>query len=264
MKKLSIIKIGGNILDDASALSDFLHEFSNLPGYKVLVHGGGKLATELSTKLGIKTQMVEGRRITDAETLKVTAMVYAGWINKNLVAQLQALGCNSIGLSGADGLVIPAEKRAVKDIDYGFVGDITTSQINTDFLMNVIEFGITPVICPITADTNGQLLNTNADTIASTLASALSEFYETTLVFCFEQKGVLLHKEKPNSVIHKIDAFRYEVLKSEKIISDGMIPKLDNAFKAKQDGVHTVSIGHAKNLMNLLKQEEHAGTYIDN
>lgn len=262
MKTLHVIKIGGNIIDDASALDKFLYEFSKLPGYKILVHGGGKLATELSGKLKIETKMVDGRRVTDAETLKITTMVYAGWVNKSIVAKLQSLNNRALGLSGADGLCMPAKKRPVGEIDFGFVGDILPKQVNTAFFQNVLEFGITPVVSSVTCDEKGQLLNTNADTIASVLASAMSEFYNTHLIYCFEQKGVLLDKNKADSVIQKIDSFKYEILKAEKIIADGMIPKLDNAFKAKEDGVSSVVIGHADNLVSILKKENHAGTYI--
>jgi len=262
MKKLYVIKIGGNILDDAGALDKFLYELAKLPGLKILVHGGGKMATQVSTKLKIETKMVEGRRITDAETLKVTAMVYAGWINKSLVAKLQSLDCNAIGLSGADGKCILATKRPVAEIDYGFVGDLVSGQVNTDFFQNLLEFGLTPVVAPITCSAQGQLLNTNADTIASCLATALSEFYDTHLVYCFEKKGVLLDPKNEHSVIDKIDPFKYEILRSEKLIAGGMLPKLENAFKAKKKGVNSVVIGHASDLLNLIKSQQDAGTYI--
>ena len=264
MKNLYIIKIGGNILDDEYSLAKFLADFTQLQGLKILVHGGGRLATELSAKLNIETKMVEGRRITDVETLKVTTMVYAGWINKSIVARLQALNCNALGLSGADGKIISAKKRGVNEIDYGFVGDILPHGINTGFLQNILEFGITPVIAPITCDASGQLLNTNADTIASALATELCAIYNTHLIYCFEKKGVLSDKHNENSVIEKIDSVNYEKLKSENIIADGMIPKLDNAFKAKQDGVASVIIGHAADLLNLTNTGQHAGTYITN
>ncbi len=264
MKELYVIKIGGNILDDAGSLDKFLYELAKLPGYKILVHGGGKMATELSTKLNIETKMVEGRRITDEKTLKVTAMVYAGWINKTTVAKLQSYGCNAIGLSGADAMCVPAKKRPVTEVDFGFVGDILSKHINTAFFQNLLEFGITPVVAPITCDAKGQLLNTNADTIASTIAEALSEDYQTHLIYCFEQNGVLLNRSKADSMIERIDSFKYEILKSEKIIADGMIPKLDNAFKAREAGVKTVTIGHANNLLNIIKKQANAGTYIGN
>lgn len=264
MKNLYIIKIGGNILDDEVSLEKFLSDFVKLKELKILVHGGGKLATELSAKLNIETKMIQGRRITDAETLKVTTMVYAGWINKSIVAKLQSLNCNALGLSGADGKCILAKKRKVTEIDYGFVGDILPGGVNTGFLQNILEFGITPIIAPVTCDIQGQLLNTNADTIASALATSLSEYYNTHLIYCFEKKGVLFDKNNENSVIEKIDALNYEKLKAEKIIVDGMIPKLDNAFKAKQEGVTSVVIGHASDLLTIINSQEHAGTYIYN
>jgi acetylglutamate kinase len=264
MKELYIIKIGGNIIDDAPALDKFLYDLSKLKGHKILVHGGGKLATELSSKLNIETKMIDGRRVTDAKTLRVTTMVYAGWINKSIVAKLQSLHCRALGLCGADGFCLPAKKRPVGEVDYGFVGDVFPNQINTDFFQNILEFGITPVIAPITCDSKGQLLNTNADTVASSLAEALSDLYETHLIFCFDKHGVLLDKNNSNSVIEKIDTFKYQILRSEKIIADGMIPKLDSAFKAKEAGASSVAIGHASNLLNIIKKQANAGTYIGN
>ncbi|MGZ3862338.1 MAG: acetylglutamate kinase [Bacteroidia bacterium] len=264
MKKLYIIKIGGNIIDSENELNNFLDSFASVEGLKILVHGGGKLATELSGKLGIETKMVSGRRITNAETLKITAMVYAGWINKSIIAKLQSKNCNALGLSGADGKCIIAEKRQVKDINYGFAGDILPNGIDTAFIQNVLEFGVTPVFSPITANVNGQLLNTNADTIASALAGALSELYSVHLVYCFQKAGVLSDKHDENSVIEKIDSLNFGELKSQGVIADGMIPKLDNAFKAKDEGVSSVIIGHAKNLTKIIKKEKNAGTLIEN
>ncbi|HXB42022.1 MAG TPA: acetylglutamate kinase, partial [Bacteroidia bacterium] len=191
MKNLYIIKIGGNILDNEISLERFLTDFVQLKGLKILVHGGGKLATELSARLNIETKMIQGRRITGSETLKVTTMVYAGWINKSIVAKLQSLNCNALGLSGVDGKCILAKKREIAEIDYGFAGDILPEGVNTGFLQNILEFGATPVIASITCDAKGQLLNTNADTIASVLATQLSKLYSTHLIYCFEKKGVL-------------------------------------------------------------------------
>jgi len=264
MKTLNIIKIGGNILDDEKALSKFLDDFSQLKELKLLVHGGGKLASQLADKLNIETKMIEGRRITDAETLKVTTMVYAGWINKSIVAGLQARNCNAIGLSGADGKCMLAEKRKNVSIDYGFVGDILSNGINADLLKSILEFGTTPVMAPITCDAKGQLLNTNADTIASALAIALSEHYRVKLVYCFEKKGVLLNKEDENSVISVMSKGYYGLLKEQKIVAEGMIPKLDNAFKAKELGVTSVHISHADALLNNLNTQQHEGTCILN
>ncbi|MGZ3865122.1 MAG: acetylglutamate kinase [Bacteroidia bacterium] len=263
MKKLYIIKIGGNIIDSEKELDQFLNSFAAIDGLKILVHGGGKLATELSAKLNIETKMIHGRRITDADTLKITAMVYAGWINKNIVSKLQSKNCNALGLSGADGKCILTEKRKVKDIDYGFVGDILPQGIDTAFIQNVLEFGVTPVFSPITSDLNGQLLNTNADTIASALAGALSELYNVHLVYCFEKRGVLSDKNDASSVIEKIDSINYEELKTNGTIADGMIPKLDNAFVAKDEGVSYVVIGHANDLQKIIKKEKNAGTLIE-
>ena len=264
MKNLNIIKIGGNIIDSENLLNDFLNMFEQLEGLKILVHGGGKLATELSGKLQLKTTLVQGRRVTDSETLKVTTMVYAGWINKNIVAKLQSKNCNAIGLSGADGNCIPARKRVTIDIDYGFVGDVLEEKINIDFFQNILEHGVIPIMCSITCDENGQLLNTNADTIASTLSIALSEYYVVKLIYCFEKKGVLSNKDNENSIIPKMDANYYQELKSKNIITEGMIPKLDNAFKAKYEGVNAVVIGQAEDLLNLINTKENVGTYIHN
>lgn len=262
MRTLYIVKVGSNILDDAPALDRFLYDLSQLKGPKVLVHGGGKLATEVAAKLHIETKMINGRRVTDAASLKVTTMVYAGWINKTLVARLQSFHCNSIGLSGADGKCILTKKRKAAEVDFGFVGDLYAGSINTSFFHTLIESGTMPVIAPVTCNTEGQLLNTNADSIASALASALSEYYQTNLVYCFEKKGVLMDKNNDNSVISKMDLFKYEILKSERRIADGMIPKLENAFRAKQEGVNSVVIGHAFDLLHLTNTPNNAGTYI--
>lgn len=262
MRDLYIVKVGGNIIDDSAALDRFLYDLSQLKGLKVLVHGGGKLATEMATRLHVETKMVAGRRITDAASLKIGAMVCAGWINKTVVAKLQALHCNALGLTGADGKTILTKKRKVTDVDYGFVGDLYAGSINTSFFHTLIECGITPVVAPLTCNTEGQLLNTNADTIASALASALCEYYQTHLVYCFEKKGVLMDQNNDNSVISKMDSFKYEILKSEKRIAGGMIPKLENAFRARHEGANSVVIGHALDLLNMINTTNHAGTHI--
>jgi len=249
--KLYIIKIGGNVIDDSEKLHKFLKDFISLNGYKILVHGGGKMATQLSDDLGIETKMVEGRRITDIETLRIVTMVYAGLINKNIVAQLQFRNCNAIGLTGADGNTIRAKKRPVKDIDYGFVGDIDESSVSPQTIKKLLEDGLVPVFSAITHDGEGQLLNTNADTIASALAIALSGLYETSLVYCFEKRGVLKDIEDESSIIREIRSSELEPLKEQGIIAGGMLPKLHHAFEAIKSGVKDVYIGKADELSEL-------------
>jgi acetylglutamate kinase len=249
--KLHVIKIGGNVIDNSENLHRFLKDFAALEGYKILVHGGGKVATQLSATLGIEAKLVDGRRITDIETLRVVTMVYAGLINKNIVASLQWVGCNAIGLTGADGNFIRAKKRPVKTIDYGFVGDIDEHSINPENVSKLMEAGFVPVFSALTHDGMGQLLNTNADTIASALAVALANLYETTLIYCFEKKGVLQDIDDEDSLIRDIDPVRYEELKKQQIIAGGMLPKLDNAFSAVACGVKAVIIGHADELGNI-------------
>lgn len=250
MDTVIVIKIGGNIIDDETKLSSFLKLFACVKGKKVLVHGGGKLATKLASDLGVEQQMVDGRRITDAETLKIVTMVYAGYINKNIVAQLQAHGCNSIGLSGADGNLITAHKRKHATIDYGFVGDV--DQVNASLLQNLLDNNMTVVAAPITQDGNGQLLNTNADTIAQEIAKALGKLYDVKLIYSFEKNGVLLDVANENSVIPVINPAYYAELKEKQLIFAGMLPKLDNAFSALQNGVKQVIIGKAEELDQLI------------
>jgi acetylglutamate kinase len=245
---LNIVKIGGNVIDDEAQLAQLLKDFSAIRGFKILVHGGGKLATKLCDALQIPTQMVEGRRVTDAETLKVVSMVYAGWINKSIVAKLHALGCQSFGLSGADGNAIPAVRRKPAPIDYGFVGDINPGQINTRFIQTLLEQGLTPVFSAITHDAHGTLLNSNADSVASSLAIAMSDHTPTRLVFCFEKNGVLRDPSNDATVIPEITRELYEEYKANGVISGGMIPKVDSAFKAISFGVKEVIIKHAKAL----------------
>ena len=254
MQQLSVIKIGGNIIDDEKKLRYFLGNFSKIKGKKVLVHGGGKIATEVSQKLGIKTKMVDGRRITDADTLKVVTMVYAGLVNKNIVAMLQANKCNAIGLTGADGNTIPANKRKVKEIDYGFVGDIKQSQVSSLKSQVFLDNDLVPVYCALTHDGRGNLLNTNADTIASVLAVGLSKKYEVSLVYCFESSGVLKEVNDERSLIKNISSKDYPELKNKKIISGGMIPKMDNAFDAIKKGVKYVYICHADHILGILSK----------
>jgi len=256
MEKVFVIKIGGNIIDDETKLSSFLQSFALINGKKILVHGGGKLATKLANALGVEQQMIDGRRITDAETLKIVTMVYAGSINKNIVAKLQSHHCNAIGLSGADGNCIVSHKRGskspsgVEGIDYGFVGDVDS--VNTALLKSLLDQHMAVVLAPITIDKNGQLLNTNADTIAQETAKALSVLYDVELIYSFEKAGVLLDVHDESSVINTINPSSYQQLKEEKKIFEGMIPKLDNAFAALQNGVSKVIIGKAEAIHQLI------------
>lgn len=260
MDKLIIVKIGGNIIDDENKLSSFLRDFATIDEKKILVHGGGKLATRLAEQMNVPQQMVDGRRITDAETLKIVTMVYAGYISKNIVTQLQANDCNAIGLSGADGNAILAHKRIHAAMDYGFAGDI--DEVNASFFQNLLQQNLTPVLAPITHDQKGQLLNTNADTIAQETAKALSSIYDVLLIYSFEKDGVLLDVNDANSVIKKINADYYKELKAEGKIFAGMIPKLDNAFTALNSGVKKVIIGKAEEIGELIQGEK--GTSITN
>lgn len=242
MEKLSIIKIGGNIIEDEASLNTFLQLFANLEGYKILAHGGGKRATFIASKLGITSKLIDGRRITDADTLDVITMVYGGLVNKNIVAKLQALKVDALGLTGADINSIQSIKRPIQKIDYGFVGDV--KQIASNSIDKLIQANFTPVFCAITHDKKGQLLNTNADTIASTIAAGMSELYETSIYYCFELNGVLQNFNDKESVIKNINSESYKELLAKGIISDGMIPKIDNCFDALQNGVQKVCIGN--------------------
>jgi acetylglutamate kinase len=237
---LHIVKIGGKVVDDEAMLQTFLDQLANTPGRKILVHGGGKGATALSEKLGVPTQMVEGRRITDDATLEIAVMVYAGWFNKSVVALLQARGCNAIGLSGTDGNLILAEKRPVKTIDYGWVGDIKT--VNAQGIAQLLEADLVPVFCAITHNGKGQLLNTNADTIAASLASALVPQFTVHLSFFFEKNGVLLDPQDDSALIPVLDPTTYRIYREQGNIHTGMVPKLDNAFVACAAGVERVRI----------------------
>ncbi len=241
MKVLKIIKIGGNIIDNDIVLHEFLEGFAKLKGPKLLVHGGGKLATKLADKMGIEVKITNGRRITDADTLDIITMVYAGKINKKIVAKLQALGCNSVGFSGADGNSIVSVKRPIKDVDFGFVGDV--KKVNTKTLNVLLKNEVTPVFCAITHDEKGQLLNTNADTIASELAIGFADQFKTELYYCFEKKGVLQDINDDNSVIENINTKNYQELIDKGIIADGMLPKLNNCFHAIENKVSKVCIG---------------------
>ncbi|MEI9945532.1 MAG: acetylglutamate kinase [Chitinophagaceae bacterium] len=259
-KNLFVIKIGGNIIDDEVKLSSFLKSFALLKAKKILVHGGGKLATKLGETLGIEQKLVDGRRITDIETLKVVTMVYAGYINKNIVAQLQSNNCNAIGISGADGNAILAHKRMNATIDYGFVGDI--DEVNSDFVGSLLAQSLAVVIAPVTHDKKGQLLNTNADTIAQEVAKALSKDHEVQLIYSFEKSGVLLDANDDTTTIPAIKPSHYQQLKTEGKIFAGMIPKLDNAFTALNNGVKKVIIGKAEELNELINGTK--GTSLTN
>lgn len=279
---IRIIKIGGNVVDNPELLKKFVRDLAVMPGMKILVHGGGVMASQMQKAMGMAPQMVEGRRVTDEETLKVVTMVYAGWCNKSITSLLQAEGCNAIGLCGADGNVIKAKKRAPiyveslgKDVDYGYVGDVNAESVNAGFIYSLLEKGIVPVFSAINHDGQGSLLNTNADTIASSVAIAMANYryrsprevccrceecthcsddgrltHETELIYCFEKDGVLYDKDDDSSVIPEIDRQRFAGLKAEGVVADGMIPKLTNAFKAIDSGVARVVVKHARNLLN--------------
>ena len=278
---IKVVKIGGNVVDNPELLREFVKDFAAMPGMKVLVHGGGVMASQMQKAMGMVPQMIEGRRVTDEETLKVVTMVYAGWCSKHITALLQAEGCNAIGLSGADGNAIKAAKRAPvhveslgEKVDYGYVGDVTPESVNAKFIYSLLEKGIVPVFNAINHDGEGNLLNTNADTIASSIAVAMANYryrsprevccrceecthcsddgrltHETELIYCFEKDGVLYDKDDDSSVIPEMDRKRFEGLKAEGRVADGMIPKLTNAFKAIDSGVGKVIIKHACNLL---------------
>ncbi len=260
MDKLFVIKIGGNIVDDDAKLTSFLESFARIEEHKILIHGGGKVATKIGNLLGIESKYIDGRRITDAATVDLVTMVYAGLINKKIVARLQQHSCNALGVTGADGNLIPAVKRPVKEIDYGFVGDVKSQMVNPDSWASLINSGFTPVAAPITHDENGQLLNTNADTIAQEVAKALSNVFEVSLIYSFEKSGVLLDVNDENTLIKKMSAEYYSELKEKGNIFAGMIPKLDNAFSALKSGVKKVVIGKAENLQALIEGSD--GTSI--
>ena len=239
-EKLTVIKVGGKIVEEEATLNQLLNDFAAIEGHKVLVHGGGRSATRLATRLGIESQMVNGRRITDAETLSVVTMVYGGLVNKNIVAGLQARGVNALGLTGADMNVIRSVKRPVKEIDYGFVGDV--KQVDASLLSDLIKKGVVPVMAPLAHHGEGHLLNTNADTIAGETAKALAALFDVTLVFCFEKKGVLRNENDEDSVISSISPAEFQQYVAEGVIQGGMIPKLENAFESIRAGVSEVVI----------------------
>lgn len=254
MEKITVVKVGGKVVESEASLKLLLKGFCAIKGKKVLVHGGGRLATTIGDKLGIESKYINGRRITDSETLQVVTMVYAGLVNKTIVAKLQALGCNAIGLTGADMNIIEAHKRPVKDIDYGFAGDI--DKVNASLLTGLIEKNVVPVMAPLTHDLKGGMLNTNADTIAAEVAKALCEFFDVTLIYCFEKKGVLRDENNDESVIETITREAFKTLVDQGVVSGGMIPKLDNAFASIDNGVKQVVITRS----DLLNEE--SGTTI--
>ena len=258
MEKISIIKIGGNIIDNEANLASFLNAYAAVEGKKILIHGGGKLATKMAADLNIPQQMVDGRRITDAATLKIVTMVYAGYINKNIVAALQSKNIQALGICGADANIISAHKRINASTDYGFVGDIDV--VDSEKIAQLLEAGLSLVIAPITHDGAGQLLNTNADTMAQAIATAVSSMYEVSLVYSFEKKGVLSDIHNNDSVIPVINPENYTSLKASGQVNEGMIPKLDNAFEALQKGVNRVIIGDALDIEKLIAGK--AGTTI--
>lgn len=251
MEKLHIIKIGGNVLDKPEALESFLNDFAAIKELKILIHGGGKIATKIGDQLGVESKYVNGRRITDAATIDLVTMVYGGLVNKQLVAKLQKKGCNAFGVTGADGNLLKAVKRPVKDIDYGFVGDVVPKDINTGLLRALLKELAVPVFAPLT-HADGTILNTNADTMASTLAVALSKLYDVRLIFCFEKKGVLLNVNDDDSVITHLPETKYKELLTQHVLADGILPKLENAFASIHAGVKEVLIGDARDLIDNL------------
>lgn len=257
---LTVIKIGGNVIDDSGALEAFLCDFNKVEGPKILVHGGGKLATQFGLQLGIQPQYVHGRRKTDKQTLDLVTMVYGGLINKNIVAALQAKGCNAIGLTGADAGIVKAVKRPVVDVDYGFVGDVPESGVDINILASLLDLGLVPVMAPLTFDGNGGMLNTNADTVAQEVAKAMAAIMDVQLIYCFEKNGVLKNADDESSVIQQIKVAGFNALIDDGVISGGMIPKLENACNAVICGVKRVAIGNAAYINDMLSGK--SGTVI--
>ncbi len=247
MEKLTLVKVGGKIVEENDSLQALLNDFMMLDGYKVLVHGGGRSATKLATRLGIESKMIDGRRVTDEDMLNVVTMVYGGLVNKNIVAALQARGVNALGLTGADMNIIQSVKRPIKEVDYGFVGDV--EKVDAHLLTLLIQQGIVPVLAPLTHDGQGSMLNTNADTIAGETAKALAPFFDVTLIYCFEKKGVLMDENQEDSVIETINRRDFDKYVAQKVIQGGMIPKIDNAFQALNAGVSKVIITEASQVL---------------
>lgn len=252
MMDIYVIKIGGNVIDNEPKLGSFLREFSEIKGKKILIHGGGKVASSIGEKLGISPNYIDGRRITDDQTIDLVTMVYGGLINKKLVSRLQSLNVNAIGITGADGNLIPAHKREVKQVDYGWVGDIDEKEMDVAKWKALLDDGFIPVVAPLTHDGQGNILNTNADTIASVLAVCLSKEHRVKLIYCFEKNGVLLSMKDENSVIEQLKHKEYQILKEEDRLFAGILPKIDNAFRALQKGVDEVVIGNANQLQALI------------
>lgn len=246
---INVVKIGGNVIDNPTALEAFLKDFAALEGDRILVHGGGKEATRMSESMGVKANMIDGRRVTDRQTLDIVTMVYAGLINKRIVALLQKLGCNAVGLTGADGNVIPATRRPAKPIDYGFVGDIDSGKVSDKFIGDLLNGGYVPVFCAICHDEHGTLLNCNADSVASAVALGASRVAPTRLTFCFEKAGVMTDVDDENTVIPLVTAESFEDLKSKGIVAKGMIPKLRNALASASQGVKEVRICKSEALL---------------
>ena len=260
MNKLFVTKIGGNVLDDERALQSFLTDFASIQAPKILIHGGGSIATKIGEQLGIKSNYVKGRRITDASTLQLVTMVYGGLINKQMVAQLQQRGCNALGVTGADGNMIKAVRRPVKDIDFGYVGDITPDSVNSTLLYFLLKQNVVPVFAPLTY-ADGTMLNTNADTIASVLAISLSKHFDVRLIYCFEKKGILTNMKDEHSVLRQLNEPEYKQMLSQGKLVDGILPKLESAFNALHSGVKEVLIGEAGDLLKNTKAETE-GTLI--
>lgn len=243
MEKLTIVKVGGKVVETPASLTLLLDQFGSVEGHKIMVHGGGRTATQVAERLGIESRMVNGRRITDMDTLQVVTMVYAGLVNKDLVAKLQAMGINALGLTGADLNYMRSDKRPVGEVDYGYVGDV--KEVQPDILAGLINQGVVPVLAPLTHDKQGRLLNTNADTIAGETAKAMSQLFDVTLVYCFEKRGVLLNEQDDDSVIPTLTRGQFATYVEEGVIAGGMIPKLENAFEAIDAGVKEVVITRA-------------------
>lgn len=255
---LTIVKIGGNIVDHPSSLEQFLKDYHSIPGAKVLVHGGGKIASVLSKKMGIEPMMFEGRRITDSDTLKIVTMVYGGLVNKNIVAQLQSLGTNALGLTGADGNIILSHKRVHPSIDFGYVGDI--DHVDGRKIQSLIQAGFCPIFAPLTHDLEGSMLNTNADTVASEIAIALSPYYRVQFFYCFEKKGLLKDINDDNSSLPHITLDEIQALKENGTIVEGMIPKVDNISNAIKRGVDKVRLCHAEDISDIVLKKQSKGT----